>query len=154
MSISTRELNFYKQAARRAGYNEEGPIAYNKYNMQNGHITEVAVCHLLGIYQRYLKGMYHFNIVLTADLDNYGCDVLLQTPFGNKFIQLKHSSSYGSRDFIPGTYVVHTQYKGSTVLFKLLEFYKIPIPTVNFEIEFLKIELDYVWKKYVGGLYK
>ena len=146
-------LNHLKQASRKAGYYELDPVKYDHDQLQNGHVVEVAICHLLGIYQRYVKDIYKFNIVITSDLDRYGCDILIDTYQGNKFVQLKHTACIGSRDFIPGTYVVPVKSSGSDIVLHLLKFYKISLPYIE-DYEFMLDELNYVWKKYTAYMYK
>lgn len=145
-------INYAKQQARKAGYYELDPVHYDHELFLNGHVVEVAVCHLLGIYQRYVKDIYKFNIIITSDLDKYGCDILIDSYQGNKFIQLKHTDCVGGRDFIPGTYVVPVKVSGSNVLIHLLKFYKISIPYIE-DYEFMLDELNYVWHKYTSYMY-
>lgn len=146
-------LNKIKQQARKAGYYELDPVEYDHESLFNGQVVEVALCHILGIYQRYVKNIYKFNIVCTEKLDALGCDILLETIYGKIFVQVKHTSRKYGRDCIPGTFVVPVNQTGYWILNGLLKFYHIPIPYIE-DFEYMVEEINYVWNKYTSYMYK
>lgn len=153
MNKKLNYLNKTKQQARKAGYYELDPVEYDHEALLNGQVVEVALCHILGIYQRYVKDIYKFNIVCTSDLDKYGCDIMLETIYGNIFLQIKHTSCKYGRDCIPGTFVVPVDQEGGWILNGLLKFYHIPIPYIE-NYEYMINEVNYIWSKYTSYMYK
>lgn len=152
--IFLRELTYYKQQARKNGSIKGAgvvQIGSNPY-IRNGHIVEIAMCHMLGIFQRY-NDSYHFNIIIKAEDDLRGRDIVLSTKYGEKYIQLKHTFKVYGREYVPGTYVVPVQLDGSTIMNHFLGFYKLPVPELTpIQEKALKIELDYIWMMYMMNI--
>lgn len=140
-----------KQVARKRGFYGGGPIELeeHKKGLQNGHLVEIALCHLLGIVQRYIK--YTFNVVITKELDMEGHDLQIETKdYGTKNVQIKHTYRVGAREFVSGTYVVSTIRSGSELIKHFMNFYGLPITARdNMDIRKMYIELDYIWALYM-----
>ena len=148
------ELTFYKQQARKNGSIKGAGVVKlsNNPNIKNGHIVEIAMCHMLGIFQRY-NDSYFFNIHINKEDDAKGRDIVLQTKYGEKYIQLKHTFRVYGREYVPGTYVVPVQLDGSTIMNHFLGFYKLPFPELTeIQEKALKIELDYIWMMYMMNI--
>lgn len=152
--VLVTELTYYKRLARKNGLVKGAPIVTlgNNPLIRNGHIVEVAMCHMLGIFKRY-NTSYRFNIEINKEDDLNGKDVILKTEYGEKYLQLKHTFRVYGREYVSGTYVVPVQLDGSTILMHLLGFYKLPIPELTpIQEKALKIELDYIWMMYMMNI--
>lgn len=152
--VFLRELTYYKRQARKNGSIKGAPAVTLNNNplIRNGHIVEIAMCHMLGIFQRY-NDSYHFNIHLSAEDDLQGRDIVLITKYGEKNIQLKHTFRVYGREYVTGTYVVPVQLDGSTILMHLLGFYKLPMPELTpIQEKALNIELNYIWMMYMMSI--
>lgn len=148
------ELTHYKRLARKNGSIKGAPIVELSNNplIRNGHIVEIAMCHMLGVFQRY-NDSYHFNVHISKEDDLKGRDIVLVTKYGEKYIQLKHTFRVRGREYVPGTYVVPVQLDGSTILMHLLGFYRLPMPELTpIQEKALNIELNYIWMMYMMNI--
>ena len=146
---SLYEINGLKQQARKQGYTDGDPV--NVTMLNDGHIVEVAICHLLGIVQQTAK--YKLSCVVGVDLDNRGIDILLDTTYGTRAIQLKYKSNESLGLIADGVYGLIFNIKSCTitgvdVITTLLRCYDLPIPDLT-DIDYT---LNYVWKKYTKNL--
>lgn len=152
--ILLRELTYYKQQARKHGSIKGAPIVEIGHNksIRNGHIVEIAMCHMLGVFQRY-NDSYHFNIIIRKEDDLQGKDIVLETKYGTKYIQLKHTFKVYGREYLPGTYVVPVVLDGATIMTHFLGFYKLPMPELTpIQEKALEIELNYIWMMYMMNI--
>lgn len=150
MYIDLYQFNKTKHEARKAGYYDMAPVQYNSY-LKNGHIVEVAFCHLLGVMQRYMD--YDFTIEVSQDLDNQGTDVLLSTPYGKKYIQIKHTYRLEDRERNKGDFLIAVCNSGSCIINNLFIYYRLPKPKLKrIDEDMLRAELNYIWLKYTRNM--
>lgn len=154
-SAGMYDLTGKKQWARKKGYYHKSAIDKTQLEgLYVGQVVEVAFCHLLGILQSALD--YRFNVVLTAEIDMNGVDLIIDTDrHGKKYIQLKQSYKFGTRKREAGTYMVATSFKGSSLMKNFMRFYHMDMTyKARIDEDALYRELDNVWCDYMAEINK
>lgn len=145
------DLNHCKARARAAGFAGNKAVLYPS-DLRNGQVVEIAMCHMLGVVQRYVD--YQFSIYTSRELDMKGVDVKVVTPYGTKNVQMKHSGSLGGRVVGKGEYYVPVEAGGYRIMYNFFKYYRLPWPNMLKQDYLLfEAELDFVFLQYTKGMY-
>ena len=141
-----------KKAARSAGYKSQSPIDTN--GTYNGHLVEIAVCHLLGVVQRYIGYQLQINISSALDMNGVDIEIVPENDGIARKVQLKHTYRAENRDKEIGAYMLplHNS-RGFEVIEDMFRYYNIPLLLKSYKTySNLRIELDYIWLMYTESL--